>query len=53
MPESIRPRIESGGYVQGQRSTVEPMPAAFRMSQTGVPRRRLTALGGRKAFFCS
>ena len=53
MPESIFPRTESGGKVHGHRRIFELMPADLRRSQTGVPRRRLTALGGRNAFFCS
>ena len=38
---------------QGHRSTVAPRLAALSSSQTGVPPRRFTAFGGRKAFFCS
>ena len=49
MPESILPRKTSGGYVTGHLRTVEPIPAALSTSQTGVPRRMLTALGGRNA----
>src|SRR6266498_626792 len=53
MPDSIRPRRSSGGKVQGHRITAEPMPAAESTCQIVWPRRRFTARGGRKTFFCS
>ena len=52
-PRASVPRHRSGGYVHGQRKTVELLPAAASSSQIGIPRRMLTALGGRNAFFCS
>ena len=53
IPDIAHFRGESGGKVHGQRNTTELIPASESTCQNGVPRRRFTALGGRKAFFCS
>src|SRR5437867_3237189 len=41
--------MSSGGKVHGQRRIVEGTPAFDRSVQTGVPRLRFTARGGRRA----